>query len=147
MLTSQCANPLHCRRSSSHLSYSLRAVIRGLLATSSPHTASAFTTAARSRLRQTYSKTLPKPFALFARRDGSIVPTSHLSETLARARALYGAGLGFASLGILATIVSATIGARWLEESDMANALAVVDGDISQAIQVRTILQRHLAKD
>jgi hypothetical protein len=132
------------RRCGSHLSRSLRAVVRGLLATTSPHIAAAFTTAARSRLRQTYSKALPKPFALFARRplDGSFVPTSHLSDTLARARSLYGAGLGFASLGILATVVNATIGVRWAEESDMADALAVVDGDISQAIQASNPMSR-----
>jgi hypothetical protein len=45
--------------------------------------------------------------------------------------------LGFASLSILATVVSATIGVRWTEESDMANILAVIDGNISQAFQVR----------
>lgn len=45
--------------------------------------------------------------------------------------------MGFASLGTLASVVRATIGIQWEEDSDMADALAVVDADISQAIQVR----------
>jgi hypothetical protein len=44
--------------------------------------------------------------------------------------------MGFASLGILSSIVNATIGLRWEEDGAMAHILAVIDADISQAIQV-----------
>jgi hypothetical protein len=44
---------------------------------------------------------------MFARRasDGMIVPTSQLGETLAQARSLYGAGMGYSSLRLLAMVV------------------------------------------
>jgi hypothetical protein len=45
--------------------------------------------------------------------------------------------MGFASLSLLASIVRATIGLRWEDEGDMADFLAVIDSDITQAIQVR----------
>ena len=59
-----------------------------------------------------------------------------LYDLLSRARSLYGAGLGFASLGVLSSIVRATIGLRWEDVGDMADILAVIDADIGQAIQV-----------
>jgi hypothetical protein len=58
-----------------------------------------------------------------------------LHDLLTRARSLYGAGLGFASLGLLSSIVRATIGLRWEDNGDMADILAVIDADIGQAIQ------------
>ena len=58
-----------------------------------------------------------------------------LHDLLTRARSLYGAGLGFASLGLLSSIVRATIGLRWDDDGDMADILAVIDADIGQAIQ------------
>ena len=58
-----------------------------------------------------------------------------LHDLLTRARSLYGAGLGFASLGLLSAIVRATIGLRWEDDGDMADILAVIDADIGQAIQ------------
>ena len=58
-----------------------------------------------------------------------------LHDLLTRARSLYGAGLGFASLGLLSSIVRATIGLRWEVDGDMADILAVIDADIGQAIQ------------
>jgi hypothetical protein len=63
-----------------------------------------------------------------------------LHDLLIRARSLYGAGLGFASLGVLSSIVRATIGLRWEDEGDMADILAVIDADIGQAIQVSVSL-------
>ncbi|KAG1835781.1 hypothetical protein F4604DRAFT_1853211 [Suillus subluteus] len=77
--------------------------------------AAAFTAAARSRLRQTSAR--------------RIATTNELDNALARARSLYGAGMGFASLGILSSIVKATRMAQW------ADVLAVIDADISQAMQ------------
>jgi len=115
----------------------LRAITRNLLASGSPNLASAFTAAARSRLCQTNAQCPPNPSTLFTVRqsDGIIVPTSQLNEALSRARSLYGAGMGFASLGILESAVRATIGLRWEEVSELSDTLALVDADISQAIQ------------
>lgn len=44
--------------------------------------------------------------------------------------------MGFASLGVLASIVRASIGLRWEEDGVIADILAVIDADIGQAIQV-----------
>jgi len=65
-----------------------------------------------------------------------VVPTSQLNEALSRARTLYGAGMGFASLGILESVVRATVGLRWEDVGELSDILALVDADISQAIQV-----------
>ena len=43
--------------------------------------------------------------------------------------------MGVESLDILTCVVRATSGLRWDEDGSMMNTLAVVDGDISQAIQ------------
>ncbi|KIM66411.1 hypothetical protein SCLCIDRAFT_1211167 [Scleroderma citrinum Foug A] len=115
----------------------LRAITRNLLATGSPGLASAFTDAARTRLRQTSAKRIANANGLFERGIDGIhaVPTTHLDNILARVRSLYGAGMGFASLGLLTSIVSATVGLRWEWDGSMAATLAVIDTDISQAIQ------------
>lgn len=127
----------YMRIPSSHLFISLRAITRSLLATGSPGLASAFTDAARNRLRQTSVKRMANANLLFERIDGiHAVPTTGLEIILARVRALYGAGMGFASLALLTSIVSATIGLRWEWDGSMAATLAVIDTDISQAIQV-----------
>lgn len=106
-----------------------------------------FTTTARSRLCQTNAKCPPNPSTLFTRRqsDGGITPTPQLTEALARARSLYGAGMGFASLGVLEAVVKATIGLRWEAGSEMSEILALVDADISQAIQVKCFLTHLIA--
>ncbi|KAF8879768.1 hypothetical protein CPB84DRAFT_1793071 [Gymnopilus junonius] len=115
----------------------LRSIVRNLLATGPPGIAGAFTSAARSRLRQTTSKSMPNPYQLFRQNssDGLAVPTPHLHDALTRARSLYGAGLGFGSLTVLASVVRATIDLRWEDEGDMADILAIIDADIGQAIQ------------
>ncbi|KAF8801751.1 hypothetical protein BYT27DRAFT_7226664 [Phlegmacium glaucopus] len=114
----------------------LRSIIRNLLATGPPGVAPAFTSAARSRLRQTNTKMQSSPY-LFQKQtwDKPSAPMPPLHDLLTRARSLYGAGLGFASLGVLSSIVRATIGLRWENCGDMADILAVIDADISQAIQ------------
>ena len=43
--------------------------------------------------------------------------------------------MGFASLKILARVVWATVGLRWEEDGPMEDVLALIDADISQAIQ------------
>ena len=125
-------------RSSSYRS--LRSICRNLLATGPPGIAPAFLSAARSRLRQT-NKPPPSPYGLFRRqtRDDPATPLPHLHDLLTRARSLYGAGLGFLSLSVLASIVRATVGLRWEDDGDMADILAVIDADIGQAIQVSLV--------
>ncbi|KIM37684.1 hypothetical protein M413DRAFT_448218 [Hebeloma cylindrosporum] len=115
----------------------LRSVIRNLLATGPPGIAPAFGNAARSRLRQTGTKPLPPPYTLFRKqtRDSPATPLPHLHDALSRARSLYGAGMGFASLVVLASIVRATIGLEWEHDGEMPDILAVIDADIGQAIQ------------
>lgn len=115
----------------------LRAITRNLLASGSPGLASAFTDAARTRLRQSIAKRIANTNGLFETGIDGIhaVPSSGLDNTLARIRSLYGAGMGFASLKHLASIVNATVGLRWELDGSMATTLAVIDTDISQAIQ------------
>ncbi|KAH7924130.1 hypothetical protein BV22DRAFT_1035564 [Leucogyrophana mollusca] len=115
----------------------LRAITRSLLATGTPSLASAFTAAARSRLRQTSAKRIATTNGLFDTGLNGIdaIPTTDLNNVLSRARSLYGAGMGLASLGVLSSVVRATIGLRWEPEGATADALAVIDADISQAIQ------------
>jgi len=115
----------------------LRSIVRNLLATGPPGMSLAFTNAARLRLRQTSVRGIPGAYLLFRKqtRDAPAEPLPHLHDVLTRARSLYGAGLGFASLGVLALIVRATVGLRWEDDGDMADILAVIDADIGQAIQ------------
>jgi len=40
------------------------------------------------------------------------------------------------SLSLLASVVRATIGLHWEEEGEVADFLAIIDSDITQAIQV-----------
>lgn len=63
------------------------------------------------------------------------MPTPELYDTLRRARALYGAGMGFASLRLLTHVLRKTIGLKWEEDGDLSDALAVIDSDVTQAIQ------------
>ena len=48
---------------------------------------------------------------------------------------MYGAGLGFAALRYLTPAMQQTIGLRWEEDDEMADSLAVLDSDMTQAIQ------------
>ncbi|TFK50656.1 hypothetical protein OE88DRAFT_282161 [Heliocybe sulcata] len=114
----------------------LRAVMRTLLATHSPALASAFTEIARARLAQVDARASSSA-PLFTRTSPSNLskPAPGLTDALTRARALYGAGMGFASLALLTAVVRATRGRQWDPEGDMVNALAMIDADITQAIQ------------
>lgn len=113
-------------------SESLRAICRNLLASGTPGIANLFTSVARSRARQTSSKVvIRRPFFV------KNTPSSSLVDALRRARTIYGCGLGFASLPILTEVVGATIGLRWDQDGDMVKALADIDTDITQAIQVK----------
>ena len=48
---------------------------------------------------------------------------------------MYGAGLGFMALRYLTPAMQQTIGLRWEEDDEMADSLAVLDSDMTQAIQ------------
>ena len=112
--------------------------MRTTLASTPPSTAAAFTAAARKRLAQTLVQhPLPAPATLFTPVDGSdeVQPFGEFAEVLRRARALYGAGMGFASLGVLTHVVRATLGLRWDVDGATADALAAVDADIAQGLQ------------
>ena len=115
---------------------SLRAIVRRTLATNSPSVASSFTEAARERLLQTNATSRPTG-RLFIKADGShqTIPGPDLRNTLLRARTLYGAGLGFASLKLLAAVVRAIQGHQWERGESLENTLAEIDADISQALQ------------
>ncbi|PFH48801.1 hypothetical protein AMATHDRAFT_81625 [Amanita thiersii Skay4041] len=115
----------------------LRSITRNLLSTGPAGIGPAFINAARARLVQTNAKAVPNYQLLFIRqtRDAEAAPTQQLYETLTRARKLLGAGMGFASLGLLTAVVRATIGLRWQDEGDMAAVLTAIDFDITQAIQ------------
>lgn len=99
--------------------------------------ASAFTDAARRRLVQSNAVLKPSCEGLFAiRTDGrGIEPTSELRDILTRARMLYGVGLGFASLKLLAQPVRATARFRWEAGGEIEQVLAEIDADIGQALQ------------
>lgn len=67
--------------------------------------------------------------------DTDPIFTPHAHELVGRARALFGAGLGLASLQLLTLLIHGTHGLRWSEDGSFVDALAVLDGDIAQAIQ------------
>lgn len=79
--------------------------------------------------------------------DADPILTPHAHELVARARALFGAGLGLSSLLLLTLLVRGTHGLRWSEDGSFVDALAVLDGDIAQAIQssAEEIAQQALA--
>ncbi|KAJ7289357.1 hypothetical protein C8J57DRAFT_1430216 [Mycena rebaudengoi] len=113
----------------------LRAIVRSMVASATPGIATALTSAARDRLQQTNAKSLPNSSCLFTTYGLDVAPTQQLHELLKRARALYGSGMGFASLGLLAFAVRSTIGLRWELDGEVAEILAVIDADVAQAIQ------------
>ncbi|KAJ4472324.1 hypothetical protein J3R30DRAFT_3298863 [Lentinula aciculospora] len=115
----------------------LRCAVRGLLASGTSGTASAFSAAARKHICESGALLPPNPEFLFDRDvgNGEISPTQTLKEVIARARTVYGVGMGFASLEILLSIVEATIGTNWKTDGSTAEILTEVDADIVQAIQ------------
>ncbi|KAJ7034492.1 hypothetical protein C8F04DRAFT_574581 [Mycena alexandri] len=113
----------------------LRAIVRSMVASATPGIAAALTTAARDRLQQTNARCLPGGYNLFTTYGTCVASTPQLHDLLKRARALYGSGMGFASLGLLTGAVRSTIGLRWEGEGDVADILAIIDADIAQAIQ------------
>ncbi|KAF7421346.1 hypothetical protein PC9H_011869 [Pleurotus ostreatus] len=116
----------------------LRAAVRGLLSSGSPGIASAFTTAARTQLQKTSNTSVlqsPMPIFAISSQTASWQPTKRLADMLMRARSLYGVGMAFSSLDILAAIVRAASELRWPSDGEMADTLAMIDADIAQALQ------------
>jgi hypothetical protein len=111
--------------------------VRSLLATQPPSLSAALADIARTQLQQSESKANSNDSSLFMCHAHSphATPTQQLLDTLTRVRSLYGVGLGFASLSVLASVVYATIGLHWESDGVMADILAVIDADIGQAIQ------------
>ncbi|KAH8108392.1 hypothetical protein DFH11DRAFT_1111340 [Phellopilus nigrolimitatus] len=122
----------------------LRTIVRSMLATSPPSVASSFVSAARGCLSQSLQRGVGKPPMLFETRERHIpghghvidtAPSAKLNGLLAYTRTLYGAGMGFDSIDILVGIVRATTGLRWEPDDRLADELAIIDADISQAVQ------------
>jgi len=142
----------------------LRAVVRALLVTGPPNTTSAFQKVVKQRLRRERTNdrsSLPPPHTLFtsyvgaspysspssASSSASLPSTSSspeptdphftpvVADLLRRARALFGAGLGLQSLPILTLLIHGTHSLHWTEDGDFVDTLAILDSDISQAVQ------------
>ena len=119
--------------------YSLRAIVRALLATGPPSTSSAFCAVARQRFSS--QRSMPPASSLFKLSSHPKnlskfpIPTPALFEHLSRARSLFGAGMGIEAIELLTCVVRATSGMQWSPEGRMADALCIVDADIAQCIQ------------
>ena len=113
--------------------------MRSMLSSSPPNVAASFVAAARGCLSHSQQRSLVKQTGLFDTRDcqGRLetVASPRLQALLSYTRSLYGAGMGFDSLDILTGIVRASSGLRWDAEDALPQELAVIDADISQAIQ------------
>jgi hypothetical protein len=115
----------------------LRAIVRGLLSSGSPATTTAFLGAARRRLTQAggVPKTNHEPLFCIDHTGENVIPTVALQEILRRARTLYGAGMGFASLRLLAQPVRAAADFCWKESAILESTFATIDADLCQALQ------------
>lgn len=108
-----------------------------MLSSKTPGLVTAFMTSTHARLYQRSAVAdLKQPFS-----DAGDAPAPQLLASLARARMLYGSGLGFASLAPLAAVVRSTIGHRWAPEGEVAHALVMADADIAQGLQVGSDMQ------
>jgi hypothetical protein len=110
-----------------------------MLASGPPGTLDALNLAARTRLQNSLQiNPPPQPTELFSAPSGpedEAAPTQTLNDLLNRCRALLGACLGCEALRMYAIIVRGTHHLRWSGDGDLAQSLAIVDGDIAQAIQ------------
>ena len=110
-----------------------------MLATNPPSVAASFVSAARGCLSHSQQRHLVKQTGLFDTRErhGSFesIPSARLHALLSYTRSLYGAGMGFDSLEVLTGVVRASSVLRWEADDALPNELAMIDADISQAIQ------------
>jgi hypothetical protein len=131
---------------------SLRGIVRNLLASSPPSVSARLATIARGRLKHKLSgcgsPAIPSSPLFHTSKDGSSRPADPFYDSLRVARSLYGAGLGLSALRHLTLAVQQTIGLRWEEDDDLADQLAVLDSDMTQAIQSsKEELAREKEKD
>lgn len=137
-----CISPLHTPHTRTHTPPSitrLRGIVRNLLASSPPSVSTRLATIARGRLKHKLSArgspaTTTTPLFLISK-DGSSRPADPFYDILRTARSMYGAGLGFTALRCLTPAMQQTIGLRWEEDGEMTDSLAVLDSDMTQAIQ------------
>lgn len=108
---------------------------------------SAFVNVARQRLSQKGAQGFAIQYPLFEHMGPQVQPSQNFHSALSNARALYGAGLAFASLSTLAEIVKALGELLWEPDTDkeISKICTEVDLDITQAIQVREFL--HIMGD
>jgi hypothetical protein len=115
----------------------VRATLRSLLASGPAGLPEAFVQIARDYTKKNFSKRISCPHTLFTNDPVSqeTVSTKSLWEQVAVARTLFGIGLGFEALPMLTAIVDATLQLRWMVDSKLEQDLAIIDGDIAQAMQ------------
>lgn len=110
-----------------------------MLATNPPTVAASFVSSARSYLTKTMQRGLTKQTLIFDKKERhgriEIVPTTKLNGLLEYTRSLYGAGMGFDGIELLTGVVRATSGLRWGPSDHLIDVFAIIDVDISQAIQ------------
>lgn len=113
--------------------------MRSLLASSPPNLSARLITVARGHWKHKLSgcgpPATPSPTLFHASHDGLPKPTDLFYQTLQDARSIYGAGLGRTALRYLTPVLQQTIDLQWVEDDEMAIALAVLDSDMTQAIQ------------
>ncbi|KAF9791301.1 hypothetical protein BJ322DRAFT_1040958 [Thelephora terrestris] len=120
----------------------LRGIVRNLLASSPPSVSARLATIARTRLKHKLSArgstAIPassSPLFLTSKDGSSPRPADPFYHTLRAARSMYGVGLGFMALRHLTPAMQQTIGLRWEDDDEMADSLAILDADMTQAIQ------------
>jgi len=117
----------------------LRGIVRNLLASSPPSVSARLATIARGLLKRKASGrgSSATPFTplFLTSKDGSSRPADPFYDTLRVGRSMYGAGLGLMALRHLTPAMQQTIGLRWEEDDEMADSLAILDSDMTQAIQ------------
>jgi hypothetical protein len=119
----------------------LRSIMRGMLG-GDPKIVSSFHNLASTYLASTRPAKIP---ALFTGSPNSPEPTSSLSYIQSRYRCLMGCGYGFESMELLIEVLQQIHGLQWDESTregeDFMDTLAVVDGDLVQAV---TAVQKTL---
>lgn len=117
----------------------LRGIIRELLASSPLSVSAQFAATALGRLKRKLSgcgsPEIPSGPLFYISEEGLSRPTDAFDKILRAARSVCGAGSGLFALQSLTPVIKQTIGLRWEEDGEMANSLAVLDSDMTQAIQ------------
>lgn len=131
-----CSDGPRCRFADKK--YSMQAIVRAHLCTSSQDVTTSFMEAARTRVtKSTRAAALPGPSALFSE-TGDITKawraTPALKDLLRASRTAYGAGMGLLGLKLLNVVVRATARPGWKPDEETACLLSDVDRDLCQAV-------------